>query len=290
MRSINGYTRTCGLLGNPVEHTLSPVIHNFLAEKMGEGFVYVPFRVQEDKLAEAVKGAFALNLLGLNVTVPYKSAVIPYLQELDPLAERIGAVNTLVRCEKGFKGYNTDMPGLYRAMCADGVRMEGVKALLLGAGGVAKAAAMLLAQKGADSIVILNRTLERAAQVADTVNQFAGRRIADAMMLTEHERLSRDGKYLAIQATNLGMFPDTAGVAVEDESFYDRIDTGYDLIFNPWETKFMKLVKSRGGRAFNGSKMLLYQGIIAYELWTGRIVEEPLAEAAYQKMMEAMKL
>ena len=79
MRSINGYTRTCGLLGNPVEHTLSPVIHNFLAEKMGEGFVYVPFRVQEDKLAEAVKGAFALNLLGLNVTVPYKSAVIPYL-------------------------------------------------------------------------------------------------------------------------------------------------------------------------------------------------------------------
>ena len=121
---INGYTRVCGLIGNPVEHTMSPVIHNNLSDKLGINIRYVPFHVNDGLLGEAVKGAWALNLLGLNVTVPYKSDVIPFLSEIDPLAERIGAVNTLVRTESGFKGYNTDMPGLYRAMCDDGVNLE----------------------------------------------------------------------------------------------------------------------------------------------------------------------
>jgi hypothetical protein len=114
LNDINGYTRTCGLIGNPVEHTLSPVIHNTLSMVLGENLAYVPFHVENGRLEDAVKGAFALNLLGLNVTVPYKSDVIPYLTDIDPLAENIGAVNTLVRTETGYKGYNTDMPGLYR--------------------------------------------------------------------------------------------------------------------------------------------------------------------------------
>ena len=119
LNDINGYTRTCGLIGNPVEHTLSPVIHNTLSMVLGKNLAYVPFHVETGRLEDAVKGAFALNLLGINVTVPYKSDVIPYLDDIDPLASNIGAVNTLVRTEKGYKGYNTDMPGLYRAMCED---------------------------------------------------------------------------------------------------------------------------------------------------------------------------
>ena len=107
LNDINGYTRTCGLIGNPVEHTLSPVIHNTLSAVLGKNLAYVPFHVETGRLEEAVKGAFALNLLGMNVTVPYKSDVIPYLVDIDPLAEHIGAVNTLVRTEKGYKGYNT---------------------------------------------------------------------------------------------------------------------------------------------------------------------------------------
>ena len=109
--NINGNTRLLGVIGNPVEHTMSPVIHNNLADIMGDNLAYAPFRVENENVGDAVRGAFALNMLGLNVTVPHKSAVIPYLKEIDPLAERIGAVNTLVRCEGGFKGYNTDMPG-----------------------------------------------------------------------------------------------------------------------------------------------------------------------------------
>ena len=112
LNDINGYTRTCGLIGNPVEHTLSPVIHNTLSMVLGKNLAYVPFHVETGRLEDAVKGAFALNLLGINVTVPYKSDVIPYLDDIDPLASNIGAVNTLVRTEKGYKGYNTDMPGI----------------------------------------------------------------------------------------------------------------------------------------------------------------------------------
>lgn len=290
MMQINGYTRTCGLLGNPVEHTLSPVIHNFLAGETGENLVYVPFRVPEGMAEEAVKGAFALNLLGLNVTVPYKSEVIPYLKDIDPLAARIGAVNTLVRCRNGYKGYNTDMPGLYRAMCRDGIKLEGEEALILGAGGVARAVAMLLADKKAARIIILNRTLAHAENIAESVNRHAGRTIACAMETGEYIKLPEGQKYLAIQATNVGMFPKADEAVIADEAFYRKIHTGYDLIFNPAQTLFMKLVEEQGGRAFNGSKMLLYQGIIAYELWTGRPVEESLADQAYEKMMNAMGL
>ena len=281
---INGYTRTCGLIGNPVEHTMSPVIHNFLAQETGENLVYVPFRVPSGKIKEAVEGAAALNLLGVNVTVPYKSDVLPFLQEIDPLAERIGAVNTLVRCEGGFRGYNTDMPGLYRAMCQDGVSIKGEEILLLGAGGVARAVALLLAEKQAGRIFIINRTMERAAQIADLVNRYAGHELAEAMTPGEALLLPGRQRYLAIQATNVGMFPDVDKAVIEDRTFYEKLHTGYDLIFNPEKTKFMQLTQAAGGRAFNGSKMLLYQGIIAYELWTGQKISDELAAQAYEKM------
>lgn len=284
---INGYTRTCGLLGNPVEHTMSPVIHNTLSERLGKNLVYVPFHVPAGHVGKAVEGAFALNLLGVNVTVPYKSEVIPFLKDIDPLAEQIGAVNTLVRMEDGYKGYNTDMPGLYRAMCEDGVDIAGEKALILGAGGVARAVAILLAQKGAAEITILNRSVDKAQQVAQEVNGIAGRQLVKAVPLTDWGSLPEE-KYLAIQATNVGMFPNVEDVVVEDPAFYDRIHTGYDLIFNPSETRFMQMVMASGGRAFGGMKMLLYQGVIAYELWTGTPIGRELSAEIYDILTRAM--
>lgn len=287
---IDGYTRTCGLIGNPVEHTMSPAIHNTLAAELSENLVYVPFHVPEGHVREAVEGAYALNLLGCNVTVPYKSEVIPFLKELDPLAEKIGAVNTLVRTEGGFKGYNTDMPGLYRAMCEDGVKPEGEKVIILGAGGVARAVAVLLAQRNVAQMFILNRTVEKAAKIAEEVNTFAGKQLAQAMASEDYVRLPESEKYLAIQATNVGMFPKVEDVVIADKAFYDRVHTGYDLIFNPAKTRFMSLVEESGGKAYNGLKMLLYQGIIAYELWTGAEVASELAGKAYAEMKRAMHI
>lgn len=282
---INGYTRTCGLIGNPVEHTLSPVIHNFLAEATEENLVYVPLHVPEGLVKEAVQGAFALNLLGCNVTVPYKSRVMPFLTEIDPLAAKIGAVNTLVRTANGFKGYNTDMPGLFRAMTADGVNIQGEQVIILGAGGVARAVAVLLAEKGAKRIIILNRTVEKAQIVADEVNQLSEFPLVEVMQLSDYQKLKEEGPYLAIQATSVGMYPNIEDVIIKEKDFYEMIHTGYDLIFNPPCTTFMKLTMEQGGRAFNGAKMLLYQGIIAYEYWTEQSVSDDLAEQACEKLV-----
>lgn len=284
--NINGYTLTCGLIGNPVEHTMSPAIHNTLAEAMGQNLVYVPFHVQTELLKEAVEGAYALNLLGCNVTVPYKSQVLPYSKEIDPLAERIGAVNTLVRAKGGFKGYNTDMPGLARAMEADGVKTAGEKVLILGAGGVARAVAVMLADT-ASEILIMNRTVEKARKIADEVNAAAGRELAGVISVDDYRKLPMGERYLAIQATNVGMYPRVDEAVIEDRDFYERIHTGYDLIFNPVQTRFMELIQETGGRAFNGLKMLLYQGVISYELWTGVRVTKDMEEQAYRSMKQA---
>ena len=284
----NGHTRTCGLIGNPVEHTFSPLMHNYLAEEMDVNMVYVPFRVDNDKVEDAVKGAFALNLLGCNVTVPHKSAVIPYLVDIDPLAKRIGAVNTLVRQENGFKGYNTDMPGLYRAMCKDGVDPKDRDCLILGAGGVARAVAVMLADKGANSISILNRTYERAEEIAKEINEMTGRELATAKLLSEYQNLPEDKKYVAIQATTVGMDPDVNSVVIEQDAFYKKLLVAYDLIYRPGETLFMKLARKNGVKAYNGVGMLVYQGIISFELWNNIRVSDEEAEILCKLITEAL--
>ncbi len=283
----DGRTRTCGLIGNPVEHTLSPVIHNNLAADFGHNLVYVPFRVDNDNVEDAVKGAYALNILGCNVTVPHKSAVIPFLKDIDPMAKKIGAVNTLVRTDGGFKGYNTDLPGLYRAMVSDGVKVKDEQVLILGAGGVARAVAMLMADKGAERIVIINRTVEKAQVLASEISSFYPDVRMEAAGLNEISRFNQRKAYLAIQATNIGMYPNCNETLIESPEFYEAVHTGYDMIFNPADTRFMKLVCESGGKVYNGLKMLLYQGIIAYELWNGVSVSDEQADIIYDKMKKS---
>lgn len=285
----NGETRTCGLIGNPVEHTLSPLLQNYLAEETGTNMVYVPFHVDKGCLEEAVKGAFALNLLGCNVTVPYKTDVMEYVTELDPMAAKIGAVNTLVRNEQGFKGYNTDMPGLYRAMLSDGVDPAGKECVILGAGGVARAVAVMLLEKQASKVYILNRTLEKALAITEEVNHMAGREFAKAFTLEEYYKLPEKQRFLVIQATNVGMHPHVEDVVISEEAFYKRVEVGYDLIFNPGDTRFMQMTREAGGKAYNGAKMLVYQGIIAFELWNGIVISEETAEVVNQLVAEALQ-
>ncbi len=283
---IDGYTRVCGVIGNPVEHTLSPVIQNTLAEQFSHNMVYVPFHVENDEVHAAVEGAWALNVLGLNVTVPHKSRVINSLAALDDLAAQIGAVNTLVRTKEGFKGYNTDMPGLYRAMSSEGIRLEEQEeAIVLGAGGVARAVAFLCASRDVGRVYMLNRSLEKAEKVAEEVRKKTGKDCIVPLPLDGWKELP-EKKYLVIQATSVGMYPDTDHALIEDAGFYDRIQTGYDLIYKPFNTRFMQLVREAGGRAYHGLKMLLYQGIIAYELWNDVVVPEEMTEAVYEILKE----
>lgn len=286
--NINGKTRTCGLIGKPVEHTMSPVIHNTLAEELGINMVYVPFLVEEN-LKDAVQGAYALNLLGMNVTVPYKSEVLESLVVCDKLAKKIGAVNTLVREEQGYKGYNTDMTGLYRAMKSYGIEIEGEKIIILGAGGAARAVAFLCLSYGAEKVYILNRSIEKAKAIATEVNEVMKREGIIAMTLEDYSRLPEE-KMLCIQATSVGLAPNDGDAVITDEAFYKRIHTGYDLIYRPANTRFMQLVKEQGGKAYHGLKMLLYQGVEAFELWNQVTVSEELADKVYEVMKGVMKI
>lgn len=287
MHTPDGHTRVCGLIGNPVAHTLSPMIQNHMAQATGQNLAYLPFPVARGDLGAAVRGALALDFLGLNVTVPYKSDVIAYLAKIDPLAERIGAVNTLVRCQGGYKGYNTDMPGLCRAMEQDGVQTDGREVVILGAGGVARAVAVMLLEQGAAGVHILNRTQDKARAVAQEVNKMAGKPFARAYALGDYGRIP--GKdWLVIQATSVGMHPHEEEAPIEDLDFYRHVEIGYDLIFNPGVTRFMKLTESGGGRACNGARMLVYQGIIAFELWTGTSVDQSTADELCRMMAQAL--
>ncbi len=284
---INGKTKLMGLIGNPVEHTMSPVIHNTIAAHMNENMAYLPFPVKED-LDVAVKGAYALGVQGMNVTVPYKSDVMQSLVSVDEQAAVIGAVNTLVRCDGGYKGFNTDLPGLYRAMKSDGIELEGAKVVILGAGGAARSAAFLCAFHKAKEVYILNRTVEKATLVAEEVKEKTGFAEVKARALTDYDILPGDG-YLCIQATKVGLYPNVEESPVNEPAFFEKLNALYDLIYTPWETKCMRLAKEHGAVAYNGLKMLLYQGVAAYEMWNQTTVPEEIVALAYEELLKKVK-
>jgi len=317
--NINGTTKIYGLIGNPVAHTLSPLLHNSLARKMGHNLVYGAFPVLMNKVGEtvggayanaytnnlemaiqgacananvntlemAIRGAHALGFGGLNVTVPYKSDVIPFLKAIDPVATRIGAVNTLVRTEDGFVGFNTDNIGLWRTMVSEDILIKDKEIVILGAGGAARAAALLCAEENAKRIFILNRTTSKAKDLADKINETLTTDILIGMGMDEINKLPETG-LIVIQSTSVGMYPHVNEVLINDDDFYVRIEAGIDMIYNPAETLFMKKIKNNGGKAVNGLKMLFYQGIAAYELWNKVTVPEEYAEFVYQELEKAL--
>lgn len=287
MREIDGRTRICGLMANPVEHTLSPLIHNTVSERLGINMAYVPFKPEREGLEDAVRGAYALNILGMNVSVPYKSQVLESLAEIDAMAKAIGAVNTLVRIKDGYKGYNTDILGLKRAMELENVRIKGRQIVILGAGGVAKAVTHLCVSEGAAAVWILNRTLPRAEELAAQVNEYYHTDRVRVLALGAYRELPKE-RYLAIQTTNVGMYPDEDNAVIEDEEFYCLVEDAYDMVYTPFHTKFMQNAEGCGARAFNGLRMLVYQGICAYELWNQVTVPEEVSEEVYELLKKEL--
>lgn len=262
--AVSGKTRVCGLIGDPVEHTLSPLIHNSLAALMGIDLIYVPMRVESGSVESAVRGAYDLGMLGLNVTVPHKISVMDAALHIQKNAAVIGAVNTLVRDreEKGYIGYNTDYLGLKRALADDGISLKDRNVVILGAGGAARAAAFLCAFEHAGSVYILNRNADKAEALCRDVDI----ELCKPLPLDAHSDVP-GSDLTVIQASSVGLHPNTEDVIIDDESFYARISYGFDLIYNPAETRFMRMVTAHGGRASNGLKMLLYQAVCAFELW-----------------------
>ncbi len=284
---LSGKTKVYGLIGNPVEHSMSPFIHNMIASLLGDDLIYETFLVKKENLTQAILGAHALHIEGLNVTVPYKLNVMDSLVKIEEEAAQIGAVNTLVRTNDGFEGYNTDMPGLYQAMHAEGIQIEDETIIILGAGGAARAVAFMCVKYKARRVYLLNRTIDKAITLANQVNSYYGVDCIIPLSLEDIHKVPK-GKYLAIQATVLGLYPNALECVTRDKEFYKKIHTGYDVIYNPGKTAFMKNVENEGGKAFNGLKMLLYQGVLAYEYWNNKKVPKEIVEQVYIKLQEEL--
>jgi len=270
----SGRTRICGLIGDPIEHTLSPVMHNAAFRSKGLDYLYLPFRVKREWLSQAIDGMRALNIRGLNVTIPHKVDVIPYLNELAPLAEKIGAVNTIVNDDGVLKGYNTDAAGFLKALLKRGIKPEGKRVVILGAGGASRAISFILAERSA-SLVILNRQLEFdwAAQLASRLSQ-SFQSEAKALELNEPNlKASLSQADILVNTTSLGMSPNSNETPVPAKLLRPEFVV-FDIVYNPIQTRLLKEAEGVGAETINGLEMLVEQGALAFEMWTG--LEAPI--------------
>jgi shikimate dehydrogenase len=257
---------------------------------LGLNFVYLPFQVSKADLAAAVAGLRALGLAGVNVTVPHKEAVLPYLDEVAEEARLIGAVNTIVNRGGRLKGYNTDATGFLRAAVEAGFEPRGAAAVVLGAGGAARAVSFALALAGARRIAIFNRTYARAETLAEEVSGATGVWAA----ALPWDELTKCGvevmgtANIVVQTTSLGMHPQEAAAPPVPANAFRKEQLVVDLVYNPPRTEFLRLAEKFGARTENGLGMLLYQGAAALELWTGRqapvaVMREALLRALGQE-------
>jgi shikimate dehydrogenase len=290
---INGATQLLGLIGWPVSHSFSPAMHNAAIADLALNFVYVPLPVPPDEIATAVQGLPALGFRGVNVTVPHKQAVIPLLDEIGAGAQAIGAVNTIVietgdwRLEIGSRlvGYNTDWSGFLTDLERFGVTVSGRDCLILGAGGSARAIAYALASvKG--RVQVLARRIEQAqALVADLEPHFTTGRLR-ARPLTDLPAVAQDIMApLIVNATPIGMTPKTKTSPWPDNCPFPAGAFVYDLVYNPTETRLMRQAQAAGCQAANGLGMLVQQGVLAFELWTGRQPDGTAMMAAIQTVI-----
>lgn len=274
---IRGTTRLVGLLGWPVAHSRSPQMHNAAFAALGLDWVYVPLPVPPERLEDALRGLRAMGFAGANVTVPHKAAVIPYLDEISPLARAIGAVNTLRAVEGRWVGENTDVEGFRRALTETGLSARGQAVAVLGAGGAARAVLAALAMEEAAEIFLINRSPERAhrliAELGETFPS-AGLRLPPTHVLRPEEP-PPEGVALLINTTPVGMAPEVeASPWPPERPFPWGLQGVIDLIYEPPRTRLMALAEAAGIPAFNGLGMLLHQGALAFTMWTGQ--EAPL--------------
>lgn len=266
--NVLGHTKVLGVFGHPISHSLSPVMHNAAIRALNIDYIYVPFHVLPEYLAEAVEGIRALGMAGINVTIPHKERVIEYLDEVSDYSNQIRSVNTIINVGGRLRGDTTDGPGFVRSAEAAWGKIDGCKALILGAGGSAKAVAFALARIGCE-IVIANRTHERAVGLVESLGkvykagtfravEFDGQALGEEISRTD----------LLVNTTSVGMYPDVDSIPISPDLLRGNLMV-YDLVYNPGRTRLVAEAEKRGASAVSGLKMLVYQGALSFEMWTG---------------------
>ena len=270
---ISGKTRLLALIGQPVSHSLSPAMHNAAFAEDGLDFVYVCLEVDPDDLISAVRGAAALKLRGFNITMPHKRAMVPLVDELDDGARVSGAVNTVVIDGSVLRGYNTDGGGMVMACKESGIELSGRSVLLVGAGGAAAAVAVAYGEAGIGELHIANRSVEHARELRDKLRTAGIEKVQFHPLGALEDLVPRAD--VVVNATSLGM-SDGDPLPFPVEHLADGASV-CDAVYRPGtQTTLVRLARERGARVAAGDRMLLYQGVLAQQLWTGR---EPNVEA-----------
>ena len=263
---ITGKTNVVGIIGDPVEHSMSPLMHNAAFKYLNLDCIYVPFKVRSDELKIAIDGAKALNIMGINVTIPHKTNVIKYLDTLDKSAELIGAVNTIKFNGDHAKGYNTDGIGAVKAI-EEVSTVKNKKVIILGAGGAARAVSFQILIDEAKELVIANRTPENALGLQ---NDLIGKLNADVKCVNLEEELKNEllDADILINTTPIGMYPHVnQEPLLKAEMMHEDLIVN-DLVYNPLKTGLLKEADKSGAKTISGIKMLIYQGIESFKIWT----------------------
>lgn len=268
---IDQHTALYGVIGNPVRHSLSPTLHNAAFSATNLNAVYLAFEIED--IEECVKGIRALGIKGTSITIPFKTAVMPFLDEIDPLAKRIGAVNTIVNDGGRLKGYNTDALGALKAL-EEKIKLPGMTCLIIGSGGAARAIGFVLKEKGAN-ISIVNRSQKRGKELARSLE----------CRYFPLDELGAGKADILINTTPVGMYPQVDQSPVPEHVIEQEMVV-MDIIYNPLETRLLRIAKVRGCTAISGIQMFLHQGAEQFRLWTG--IDPPLGVMSHS-LNEALK-
>ena len=278
---IHGKTKVIGVFGFPVEHSLSPAMHNAAIATLELSFIYLPFAVPPENLGTAIRSLPALGIVGVNLTIPHKEIVLPFLDEITEEARDVGAVNTVHCIDGRLLGDNTDGRGFFAPLREIGLTVSGKSVVVLGAGGAARSVVFRLVREGAE-VVLVNRTPERAERLGQAVHDAGFGSMVRTLALEDHAEYSAAtaNATLLVNTTRVGMHPNESELApVILEAFRPEL-TVYDLVYNPVETRLLQEAKRRGCRTMDGVKMLVYQGALAFERWTGEFPPTDVMEAA----------
>ena len=265
---IDANTQFCGVIGNPVEHSLSPAIHNAAFQKLGLNFIYLAWKVEA--IGDAVRGLRALgNFRGASVTIPHKVAALPFLDEVEATARHIGAINTIVSQNGKLLGTNTDATGALRALKEGNAPLSGEPVVILGSGGAARAIAFALATEGGiDRVHLLGIDDQERRRLASDLMQKTAVQVSDAFLDERSLTTALAGARVLIHCTPIGMSPKTGTSCVPTHLLHTGL-TVMDIVYNPRETRLLADAKAAGCRTISGLEMFLYQAAAQFELWTG---------------------
>ena len=279
---VQGTTQIYGVIGDPISHSLSPSLHNPAFAALGIDAVYVTFRVSPSSLEDALRGLLALNVQGINVTVPHKSEVFQYVDEVTDTARRIGAINTLRNDSGHWIGENTDATGFIRSLEPLGLSLPGSSVGMLGAGGAAKGVAVGLLEAGVSRLFISNRSYDRATVLAELLKASFGQQSVSAVSLEELEKKELN---LLVNTTTVGSEGHFSPAKLNR---FDKLGAVTDIIYRPSRTPLLLEAEKLGLPNLNGGGMLLYQGISAFSFWTRRTAPEIIMRKALDEYLSKL--